>query len=66
MEKISELLQSLKEYLIGAYRELQKVVWPTKEETFRYSVAVITISAFIAIFFGIVDYIFKLILQVLI
>jgi len=66
VEKIKKTLKSLKEYLIGAYRELQKVVWPTKQETIRYSVAVISISAFIAIFFGVVDYIFNLMLQVLI
>ncbi|MFB6225996.1 MAG: preprotein translocase subunit SecE [Candidatus Paceibacteria bacterium] len=66
MDSVTETLKSLKDYLIGAYKELQKVVWPTKQETIRYSVAVISISIFVAVFFGVIDYIFNLILGVLI
>lgn len=66
MSKITELYNSLTEYLKGAYEELQKVVWPTKQETIKYSLAVVGISLFLALFFGILDYIFSQILELLI
>ena len=36
--------------------ELSKVTWPTKEQLAKYTLIVIGISAFIAIFLGIVDF----------
>lgn len=63
---ISEVVQSLTDYIKNSYQELQKVVWPTKQETLKYSIAVISISIFIAVFFGVADYIFNFILSLLI
>ncbi len=43
--------------------ELKKVRWPTREETIRYTMSVILISAALAIFLGGLDYIFQFILN---
>lgn len=38
--------------------ELMKVSWPTKEQTFKYSLAVILTSLIIALFLGGLDSVF--------
>ncbi len=45
-------LQFLKE----ARAELTKVVWPSRKETIRITVAVIILSLAVAVFLGAVDY----------
>jgi len=50
----------ISEYFATSKVELQKVVWPTKRDTFRYSVAVIGVSLSIALFFGVLDFVFNL------
>lgn len=52
------MLTALKNYLIGSYAEMKKVTWPTKEQTINYSLVVIGLSAFLAIFFAVLDYVF--------
>lgn len=48
------------DYFKTAKIELKKVVWPTKKETVRYSLIVIGMSLAVAIFFGILDFIFNI------
>lgn len=36
--------------------ELKKVRWPTRQETVRYTIAVIAASAALAVFLGVIDY----------
>ncbi|OGZ96245.1 MAG: preprotein translocase subunit SecE [Candidatus Sungbacteria bacterium RIFCSPLOWO2_02_FULL_54_10] len=43
--------------------ELKKVRWPTREETIRYTIAVIAASAVLAMYLGAIDYILQLILN---
>lgn len=43
--------------------ELKKVTWPTREETIRYTMTVILISAAVAFFLGGLDYVFQYILN---
>lgn len=50
----------ISEYFATSKVELQKVVWPTKRDTYRYSIAVIGVSLAVAIFFGVLDYVFNL------
>ena len=45
---------------------MKKVVWPTKKQTTQYSVAVVVMSIFIAVFFGILDFFFSELLSILI
>ncbi len=48
------------EYFRTSQIELKKVVWPSKKETTRYSLIVIGMSLGVAIFFGILDFVFNL------
>lgn len=54
------MFTALKNYLIGSYAEMKKVTWPTKEQTINYSLLVIGLSAVLAAFFAVLDYVFNL------
>lgn len=43
--------------------ELKKVTWPTRQETIRYTWAVIGISLGVALFLGAADWLFQLIMN---
>lgn len=45
-------------YIRESIAEMKKVTWPTKKETYNYTLLVIGISLGIAIFLGVLDYIF--------
>ena len=45
----------IKEYFKGIRTELKKVVWPTKKETYRYTVVVLVVCAFFALLFFLLD-----------
>lgn len=45
-------------YLKDVRFEMRKVSWPTKRETFRYTLIVIFVSLIVAIFLGALDFIF--------
>ncbi|MFH1790146.1 MAG: preprotein translocase subunit SecE [bacterium] len=55
-----EIVEPIKSYFVGSYRELKKVSWPTKKQTINYSVLVIAMSIGMALFFSILDYIFEI------
>ena len=38
--------------------EMRKVNWPTKQETIKYVIIVIGVSAVLAVFLGVLDFIF--------
>lgn len=50
-------------FLKEARIELKKVAWPTRQAAARYTLAVIVMSAAIAVFLGGVDLIFQFILN---
>ncbi|NCN99975.1 preprotein translocase subunit SecE [Candidatus Falkowbacteria bacterium] len=52
-------MNKLKNYLQESLTEMKKVTWPSKKETYNYTVLVIAISIGVAIFLGILDYIFS-------
>ena len=54
------ILNKIMEYFRTSKIELKKVVWPSKKETTRYSLIVIGMSLSVAVFFGILDFIFNL------
>lgn len=56
------MFQKVVTFLKESRIELRKVTWPTREETTRYTVAVITISLALAVLLGSADFIFKTIL----
>ncbi|MBU1348982.1 preprotein translocase subunit SecE [Patescibacteria group bacterium] len=50
------LLTSIVQYLRSSKAELQKVTWPSRKETIRYSVLVLTVSVVVAAFFATLDF----------
>ncbi len=54
-EKIWQFIKEVKS-------ELKKVTWPTKRDTWRYTLAVVFISLGIAAFLGLCDDVFSLLL----
>ncbi|MFA5886962.1 MAG: preprotein translocase subunit SecE [Patescibacteria group bacterium] len=53
-------------YIQESIAEMKKVTWPTKKETYNYTLLVIGISLGAAIFLGILDYLFTYGLQFII
>ncbi len=51
------------EFIKESRIELKKVTWPSREETIRYTMTVIIISAALALFLGGLDYLFQFILN---
>lgn len=50
------VISAITEYLRSSKAELQKVSWPSKKDTIRYSSLVLGISLVVAIFFAGLDY----------
>lgn len=46
-------------YIKASIEEMKKVTWPTKKETYSYTILVIGISLGVAAFLGILDYFFN-------
>ncbi|HPY08327.1 MAG: preprotein translocase subunit SecE [Patescibacteria group bacterium] len=53
-------MNKLINYIKASISEMKKVTWPTKKETYNYTVLVIAISLIVAAFLGALDYIFNL------
>jgi preprotein translocase subunit SecE len=45
-------------YIKASIEEMKKVTWPTKKETYNYTLLVIFISIGVALFLGLLDIIF--------
>lgn len=58
---MNRIIQFLKESRL----ELKRVTWPTREETLRATGAVIVVSGAIALFLGVFDFLFQLLLEAL-
>lgn len=58
-------MSKLTNYLKESYAEMKKVTWPSKKETYRYTILVIGISLATAAFLGALDEIFSLGFQVI-
>jgi preprotein translocase subunit SecE len=58
-------MNKLTSYIKGSVEEMKKVTWPTKKETYHYTLLIIGISLGTALFLGLLDYIFNLGLQTL-
>ncbi|MDD5760724.1 MAG: preprotein translocase subunit SecE [Candidatus Pacebacteria bacterium] len=46
----------IKTYLKQSIQELKKVNWPTRKETIRYTLGVISLSLIVAVILGFVDF----------
>lgn len=45
---------------------MKKVSWPTRKETYNYTILVIAVSLGIAVFLGALDYLFSWLLELII
>ncbi len=54
------------QYIKDSVAEMKKVTWPTKKQTYHYTILVVGISITTAAFLGALDWIFSLGLKVLI
>ncbi len=52
-------MNKLTNYIRESVQEMKKVTWPTKKETYNYTLLVIGVSIGVAAFLGILDYIFN-------
>jgi len=59
-------MNKLTNYLKESVAEMKKVTWPTKKETYNYTLLVIGLSVGVALFLGAWDFIFKYAFQFLI
>lgn len=57
------MLERIVAFLKEARVELKKVRWPTREETIRYTAAVIAVSAALAVYLGGLDYLFQFVMN---
>jgi preprotein translocase subunit SecE len=57
---MASIATQITDYFKGANEELRKVTWPTKQETIRSTIAVVTISLACGAFFWVLDLIFNL------
>ena len=53
-------MSKITDYLKETKTELKHVIWPTRSQTFYYTLIVIILSVLIAYFLGIFDFIFSL------
>jgi len=52
------MISVVNQYFRESWAELQKVIWPRREETVRHTLVVIAISAFVALLFFLLDRLF--------
>ncbi len=51
-------MQKIIDYIKASIEEMKKVAWPTKKETYNYTMLVIFISLGVALFLGFLDLVF--------
>jgi len=61
--KISNFPKKIVSFLKEVKLEMKKVNWPTRKETIKYTLIIITASIAVAVFLGGLDYIFTTILN---
>ncbi len=61
-----KFINSIVDYIKQSISELKKVTWPNKKQTTTYTIIVIVMSLGIAVFFGVLDYFFNFVLELVI
>lgn len=56
---IVRFFRGMRNYLVGVQEELDKVVWPTREELLRLSRIILVVTVFTAIILGIMAFVFN-------
>lgn len=52
-------------FLSEVKEELQKIVWPSREQTIRYTILVLVVATAVGLFLGGLDYILTLLTNIL-
>ena len=52
------MVGKLTNYIRESIQEMKKVTWPTKQETYNYTILVIVVSLALAAFLGALDFVF--------
>ncbi|MDD5290857.1 MAG: preprotein translocase subunit SecE [Patescibacteria group bacterium] len=60
------MANKLADYIKASVEEMKKVTWPTKKETYNYTLLVIGLSLAVAAFLGALDYLFNWLLGLVI
>ena len=55
-KKMGKIFLKIRNYFDESWRELKKVNWPTQHETVKKTVGVLTLSLFIALVLGFLDF----------
>lgn len=53
-------MNKLSNYIKSSVEELKKVTWPSKKETYQYTLLIVVISLAVAAYLGALDYLFDL------
>jgi len=56
----TKYMSKLSQYIKDSVAEMKKVTWPTKKETRNYTFLVVGVSVGMALFLGLLDWIFEL------
>jgi preprotein translocase subunit SecE len=59
-------MNKVSKYISESITEMKKVTWPSKKETYQYTVLVIVISLSVALFLWLLDQFFDFSLQIFI
>ncbi len=51
------------DYFKQVRSEMRHVVWPSREMTILYTIAVVAISLAVAVYLGLLDYVFSLVIK---
>ncbi|MEK7173795.1 MAG: preprotein translocase subunit SecE [Patescibacteria group bacterium] len=57
------MITKILDYLHDTKTELKRVVWPSRQDTTRHTLAVIGISVVVAVFLGTLDILFQFLLE---
>ncbi|OGZ55049.1 MAG: preprotein translocase subunit SecE [Candidatus Ryanbacteria bacterium RIFCSPLOWO2_02_FULL_45_11c] len=57
------MFQKLTNYFSETKTELKRVVWPSRQDTLKLTLAVIGVSAAVALFLGALDILFQFLLE---
>ncbi len=60
------MFKKLINYIKNSKSELKKVAWPTKKQTLNHTLLVIAFSLVVAIFLGILDFVFNKLVELII
>ncbi|NSW58754.1 MAG: preprotein translocase subunit SecE [Armatimonadetes bacterium] len=65
LSRIATPFRNLWRFLRDVYSELQRVVWPSHEETYSFTVVIILAIAIVAVWVGVLDLFFTTLMSIL-